>query len=90
MSDAGRKDLSFAEAKEEMTPDSTKSTQDQIKETLTDTTDRFARGAQPDDQKSSTQQAFDKSQRSNDHHAHGGAPQSIGDKIKNTVGLGDH
>ncbi|RAH46070.1 heat shock 9/12 family protein [Aspergillus aculeatinus CBS 121060] len=89
MSDAGRKDFS-TKAKEEITPDSTKSTQDKVKETFTDTTDRLARGTQSDQSKSTTQEAFDKTQRSHDNTAHGGASQSIGDKIKNAVGLGDN
>ncbi|KKK25043.1 hypothetical protein P175DRAFT_0504068 [Aspergillus ochraceoroseus IBT 24754] len=88
MSDTGRKDFT-TKAKEEMTPDSTKSTQDKIKETFTDTTDRISRGLQPDDQKGAAQQAFDKGQRAHDNH-NGGAGQSIADKIKNAVGLGDH
>ncbi|KAI9038179.1 heat shock 9/12 family protein [Aspergillus affinis] len=87
MADAGRKDFS-TKAKEELTPDSTKSTQDKIKEGVTDTTDRIARGTQSDDSKSTPQEAFDKTQRAHDNHAHGGATSSIGDKIKNAVGLG--
>ncbi|EED17490.1 chaperone/heat shock protein Hsp12, putative [Talaromyces stipitatus ATCC 10500] len=86
MSDAGRKDFS-TKAKEEITPDSSKSTQQKVKETVTDTTDRLARGAQPDDNKSTTQEAFDKTQRSHDNTAHGGASNSIGDKIKDTLGM---
>jgi hypothetical protein len=42
MSDAGRKDFS-TKMKEEMTPDSTKSTQTKMKETFTDTGDKMAR-----------------------------------------------
>ncbi|KAL2799665.1 chaperone/heat shock protein Hsp12 [Aspergillus germanicus] len=89
MSDTGRKDFS-TKAKEEFTPDSTKSTQDKLKEGFTDTTDRVSRGLQPDDQKSTTQQAFDKGQRSHDNNVHGGSTESVGQKIKNAVGLGDH
>ncbi|KAL4868586.1 hypothetical protein BDV12DRAFT_197109 [Aspergillus spectabilis] len=89
MSDFGRKDFS-TKAQEKITPDSTKSTQDKIKESFTDTTDRAARGAQPDDQKSTGQQIFDKGQRTHDREAHGGSGQTVGDKIKNAVGLGDH
>ncbi|OKL60956.1 heat shock protein [Talaromyces atroroseus] len=85
MSDAGRKDFS-TKAKEEITPDSSKSTQQKVKETFTDTTDRLARGTQPDDDKSTAQSAFDKSQRTSDNEAHGGATSSIGDKIKDTLG----
>ncbi|KAJ5224411.1 Heat shock protein 9/12 [Penicillium citrinum] len=86
MSDTGRKDFS-TKAKEELTPDSTKSTQDKVKETVTDTTDRVARGLQTDDSKGGTQEAFDKAQRASDNHAHGGASNSIGDKVKNALGL---
>ncbi|KLJ09822.1 hypothetical protein EMPG_14752 [Blastomyces silverae] len=85
MSDAGRKDFS-TKAKEEMTPDSTKSTQDKIKETVTDTTDRVTRGVQPDEQKSTGQEAFDKAQRSSDNQQ-GGATQTIGDKVKSALGM---
>ncbi|KAB8224738.1 heat shock protein 9/12-domain-containing protein [Aspergillus novoparasiticus] len=88
MSDAGRKDWS-TKAKEELTPDSTKSTQQKVKETVTDTGDRLARGTQPDDQKSAGQEAFDKTQRAHDNH-NGGASESLLDKAKNAVGLGDH
>ncbi|CEN59608.1 Putative Chaperone/heat shock protein [Source:UniProtKB/TrEMBL;Acc:O13341] [Aspergillus calidoustus] len=89
MSDTGRKDFS-TKAKEEFTPDSTKSTQDKVKEGFTDTTDRVTRGLQPDDQKSTTQQAFDKGQRSHDNNVHGGSTETVGQKLKNAVGLGDH
>lgn len=65
------------EAKEEITPDSTKSTQDKVKETVTDTSDRFARGLQTDDSKSTGQEAFDKTQRSHDNAAHGGASNNL-------------
>ena len=66
----------FAEAKEELTPDSSKSTQQKVKETATDTTDRVARGTMPDDQKSNTQAAFDKTQRTHDDQQ-GGAASSM-------------
>ncbi|KAJ5679704.1 chaperone/heat shock protein Hsp12 [Penicillium macrosclerotiorum] len=86
MSDTGRKDFS-TKAKEEITPDSSKSTQDKIKETVTDTTDRVARGFQSDDSKGGAQEAFDKTQRTHDNEAHGGASNSIGDKVKNALGM---
>ncbi|KAJ5662417.1 heat shock protein hsp9 [Penicillium maclennaniae] len=86
MSDTGRKDFS-TKAKEEITPDSTKSTQDKVKETVTDTTDRLARGAQTDDSKSGPQEAFDKTQRTHDNEAYGGATSSVGDKVKNALGM---
>lgn len=66
-----------AEAKEEITPDSAKSTQDKAKETVTDTTDRFTRGAQSDKDKSAPQEAWDKGQRVHDNEHHGGAGQSM-------------
>lgn len=68
---------STTEAKEQMTPNSAKSTPDKVKETFTDTTDRFSRGAQPDKSKSGPQEAFDKTQRSHDNTAHGGASNSV-------------
>ncbi|GAM36674.1 chaperone/heat shock protein [Talaromyces pinophilus] len=86
MSDAGRKDFT-TKAKEEITPDSSKSTQQKVKESVTDTSDRVARGVLPDDNKSGTQEAFDKTQRSHDNTVHGGASNSIGDKIKDTLGI---
>lgn len=60
-----------------MTPDSSKSTMDKTKEAVTDTTDRVTRGAQTDSSKSGTQEAFDKTQRSHDNQAHGGAAGSV-------------
>ncbi|PGH00313.1 hypothetical protein AJ79_08244 [Helicocarpus griseus UAMH5409] len=85
MSDAGRKDFS-TKAKEEITPDSSKSTQERIKETVTDTGDRISRGLQPDDQKSTGQEAFDKTQRTSDNQS-GGATSTIGDKVKGALGM---
>nr|AAB69701.1 chaperone/heat shock protein [Aspergillus nidulans] len=76
MSDFARKDFS-TKAKEEITPDASKSTQERVKETVTDTTDRISRGVQPDDQKSTTQQAFDKSQRVSDREGHGSTPSLL-------------
>ncbi|KAL5333032.1 heat shock protein 9/12-domain-containing protein [Aspergillus crustosus] len=89
MSDFGRKDFS-TKAQEKVTPDASKSTQDKIKESFTDTTDRVARGTQPDDQKSTGQQIFDEGQRTHDREAHGGSAETVGGKLKNAVGLGDH
>ncbi|KAJ6149261.1 Heat shock protein 9/12 [Penicillium samsonianum] len=89
MSDTGRKDFS-TKAKEEFTPDSTKSTQDKLKETVTDTTDRASGGLQTDDSKGVGQEVFDKTRREKDHQVHGGTTESIGDKIKNTIGLGSN
>ncbi|KAF2096537.1 putative chaperone/heat shock protein Hsp12 [Rhizodiscina lignyota] len=89
MSDAGRKDWS-TKAKEEVTPDSSKSTQQKVKETFTDTGDKFARGAQPDDDKSTGQNLADKAGRSKDQNVHGGTGDSILDKTKNALGMDKH
>ena len=59
MSDSGRKDRS-TKAKEEISPDSSKSTLDKTKENVTDTMDKVAGETQPDSQKSTGQSAFDK------------------------------
>ena len=88
MSDAGRKDWSD-KLKEHAQPDSTKSTQDKIGETFTDAGDKLARGVQPDDQKSTTQSMGDKMSRSKDREVHGSSGESVLDKAKNAVGLGD-
>ncbi|GAD94827.1 heat shock protein hsp9 [Paecilomyces variotii No. 5] len=89
MSDTGRKDFT-QKAKEEITPDSSKSTQDKVKETVTDTGDRVARGFQTDDSKSTSQETWDKVQRTHDNEQHGGATSSIGDKVKNALGVGNN
>ena len=65
MSDAGRKDFSTKD-KEGITPDSSKSTIDKAKESVTDTMDRVAGETQPDSQKSTSQSAFDKGKREKD------------------------
>jgi hypothetical protein len=65
MSDTGRKDFS-TKAKEEVTPDSSKSTLDKTKETVTDTADRAAGETQSDSSKSTSQAAFDKGKREKD------------------------
>lgn len=87
MSDPLRKDFS-TKMQEDMTPDSSKSTQQKVKESVTDTADRIARGAQSDDSKSTGQAAFDKGQRANDREVHGGTPQSMLDQAKNAIGMG--
>ncbi|KAB2576253.1 hypothetical protein BFW01_g9128 [Lasiodiplodia theobromae] len=86
MSDAGRKDFT-TKAKEELTPDSTKSTQQKTKETFTDTGDKLARGLQTDESKSTGQELGDKVGRSHDQHAHGGTGESILDKAKSAIGM---
>jgi len=52
-------------------------TQQKISENVTDTADRVVRGVQPDDSKSGAQSAFDKTQRTSDNEAHGGAASSM-------------
>lgn len=60
-----------------MTPDSAKSTQDKVQESFTDTKDRVVRGVQPDENKSTTQEAYDKGQRMHDDKSHGGGAHSV-------------
>jgi Heat shock protein 9/12 len=62
MSDQGRKDWS-TKAKEEITPDSSKSTYDKTKENITDLTDKAAGETQSDSSKSAGQSIFDKGKR---------------------------
>ncbi|OCK81329.1 putative chaperone/heat shock protein Hsp12 [Lepidopterella palustris CBS 459.81] len=88
MSDAGRKDWSD-KMKEGITPDSSKSSQQKVKEAVTDTGDKIARGVQPDHDKSTGQEISDKFGRSKDEHVHGGTGESVMDKTKNALGLGD-
>lgn len=73
MSDAGRKDWS-QKAKEEITPDSSKSTLDRTKENVTDGRDRLAGEIQSDANKGTAQAAFDKGKREKDG--------SVMDKVK--------
>jgi Heat shock protein 9/12 len=65
MSEEGRKDWS-TKAKEEITPDSSKSTLDKTKENVTDGADRVAAETQSDSSKSAGQAAFDKGKREKD------------------------
>ncbi|EAW07108.1 heat shock 9/12 family protein [Aspergillus clavatus NRRL 1] len=88
MSDTGRKDFT-TKAQEKMTPNSQKSTMDKMKETVTDASDRMGSGMQSDNQKSYTQQAFD-SMRGQTDRAQGGSGETIAQKAKNAMGLGDH
>jgi len=73
-----------------MQPDSTKSTQDKVKETFTDTGDKLARGVQPDSEKSTGQEMTDKMGRSKDREVHGSSGGSIIDKTKNALGMDKH
>ncbi|KAI9035822.1 potassium transport protein TRK1/TRK2 [Aspergillus affinis] len=79
MTDFGRKDFS-TKAEEKITPDSSKSTVDKISETFTDTSDRIFGAAQPNQDKSATQRAFDSARGETDNQAHGGSSQTIGEK----------
>jgi len=88
MSDLGRKDFS-TKAKEGITPDSSKSTAEKLKESVTDTGDKVARGVVPDSEKSGGQSLTDKAGRSKDNTVHGGSGGSVIDKTKNALGLGD-
>ncbi|KAF2800839.1 putative chaperone/heat shock protein Hsp12 [Melanomma pulvis-pyrius CBS 109.77] len=88
-SDFGRKDL-HTKIGEGITPDSTKSTQQKVKETFTDTGDKFVRGAQPDSSKSHGQEFSDKVGRSKDREVHGSTGGSILDKAKHIAHLDKH
>lgn len=70
-----------SEAKEEITPDSSKSTQDKVKETFTDTSDRVQRGAQSDENKSTGQEIYDKAQRMKDDHNGGASGTMLVDPV---------
>ncbi|KAI9888479.1 MAG: hypothetical protein M1814_006897 [Vezdaea aestivalis] len=85
MSDLGRKDFS-TKAKEGITPDSSKTTAEKLKETVTTGADRVAAQG-PGESKSTTQQAADRATHSKDEAAHGGSGGSVLDKAKNAVGL---
>ncbi|KAH8151791.1 uncharacterized protein LAJ45_04413 [Morchella importuna] len=81
MSDLGRKDFT-TKAKEEITPDNSKSTAQKLKEGVTDTADRAAGAVNPDENKSTTQSVFDSGRREKDAHTEGPI-----DKVKNTLGM---
>ena len=70
-----------------MTPDSSKSTFDKIKEGVTDAGDKIQRDAVPDSQKSTGQSLADKTSREKDHQKHG---DSILDKAKGALGMDKH
>jgi len=81
MADSGRKDWT-TKAKEEITPDSSKSTLDKTKENVTDGVDRVHGEAQSDSSKGVGQAAFDKGKREKDG--------SFLDNVKDTLGLHKH
>jgi Heat shock protein 9/12 len=72
-----------------MTPDSSKSTFEKAKEGVTDTGDKISRSVVPDNDKSTGQSLGDKVGRSKDDAVHGGTSDSILDKTKNALGMGD-
>jgi hypothetical protein len=72
------------------TPDSSKSTLDKTKESITGGADKIARGAQPDSSKSSTQEVHDKFGRSKDETVHGGSKEGFMDKTKHAFGMDRH
>ncbi|KAI9728422.1 MAG: hypothetical protein M1828_003822 [Chrysothrix sp. TS-e1954] len=86
MSDAGRKPMTD-KISESIVPDSSKSTQQKMKEGVTDIGDKGARGAQTDDSKSSGQSMVDKMGRTKDEEKHGGTGGSVLDSAKNMVGM---
>ncbi|CUS07676.1 unnamed protein product [Tuber aestivum] len=87
MSDTYRKDFS-TQAKEEAMPDSSKSTMDRVKESITNTTDRAAAGLQSDHHKGNAQEAFDKTRREKDHQED--HSESLLDKTKHALGVDKH
>ncbi|KAL1650112.1 hypothetical protein SLS61_006034 [Didymella pomorum] len=89
MSEAARKDF-HTKAAEKMTPDSSKSTLDKTKESITGAVDKTAREAQPDSSKTTTQSLGDKMGRSKDNNVHGSTHESVGDKVKGALGMGKH
>lgn len=84
MTDAGRKDIGD-KMQNKMTPDSSKSTMDQVKDTVTGVGDKAQRDVIPDSQKSTSQSMQDKASREKDSHTGGG--ESILDKAKSAVGM---
>ncbi|KAG0643487.1 heat shock protein 9/12-domain-containing protein [Tuber brumale] len=87
MTETLRKDFS-TKAREEITPDSSKSTLDRAKESVTDTADRVASGLQSDQHKSNTQEIFDKTRREKDHQRDNS--ESLLDKTKHALGVDKH
>jgi len=69
-------------------PDSSKSTLEKAKESITGAGDKVAREAQPDDSKNMSQSISDKFGRSKDNTVHGSTHESIGDKTKHALGMG--
>lgn len=54
-----------------MTPDSSKSTQDKVKEGFTDTKDKLGRDLKSDEDKGFVQEAYDKGQRMHENNSGG-------------------
>lgn len=78
--DSGRKDAGD-KLNDKMTPDSSKSTVDKIKEGVTDAGDKIQRDAVPDSQKSTGQSLSDKASREKDHQT----KESPLDKVKGAL-----
>ncbi|MCJ1253975.1 hypothetical protein MMC24_001789 [Lignoscripta atroalba] len=74
MADAGRKNVS-TRAKEDMTPNSMKSTQEKLRENTSNAADRVSRGATKDDSNDRTQGGSDNT-------------SNVGDKMKGSLGIG--
>ncbi|KAG9204625.1 hypothetical protein G6514_000409 [Epicoccum nigrum] len=89
MSEAARKDF-HTKAEEKLTPDSSKSTLDKTKESLTGAADKTAREAEPDSNKTTAQSLGDKVGRTKDNEVHGSTGESVGDKVKGALGMGKH
>lgn len=69
-----------------MTPDSSKSTLDKLKEGITDAGDKVQRDAVPDSEKSTGQSMADKMSRQKDHTT----KDSPLDKVKGALGMDKH
>ncbi|KAF1830550.1 hypothetical protein BDW02DRAFT_642091 [Decorospora gaudefroyi] len=89
MSSPFRKDT-HTKLSEKLQPQSSKSTGTKIKESLTGTTDKVAREAQPDSSKTNTQSTMDKFGRSKDNTVHGSSGGSAVGNVKHALGLGHH
>jgi len=82
MSDAARKDFT-TQAKEEITPNTQKSTVDKVQENITDTADSAARAVGNDSDKSTSQSLADKTTGKTDEAKN----DTMTDKVKSAIGL---
>ncbi|KAK3055857.1 hypothetical protein LTR09_003091 [Extremus antarcticus] len=83
--DSGRKNLGDKMG-DKFTPDSSKSTLDKTKDSLTGAGDKVARDVVPDSQKSTGQSTMDKMSRQKDANKN----ESILDKAKGALGMDKH